>query len=95
MPRNKDDLEHRPIEPHLHSHMNALAAGLNDILNGKDCKKGEEKLGFALLIFPFGDAPEGRVNYISNAQRKDMIVALKEFIARNEGRYHPAPEQDQ
>ena len=38
---------------------------------------GTGKYGFAVLIFPFGEEP--RVGgYISNASRKDMIVALRE-----------------
>lgn len=36
--------------------------------------------GFILLTFPFGDDPDSRVTYTSNANRKDAIAALKEFI---------------
>ena len=43
--------------------------------------------GFALLFFPFG-AKAGRMNYISNAQRNDMLAALKELTARFEGRFN-------
>jgi hypothetical protein len=35
-------------------------------------------------MFEFGKA--GTVNYISNAHRADMLSAMKEFIARAEGR---------
>jgi len=36
-------------------------------------------------MFPF-DTPEGaRTNYISNADRRDIVVALKEIVARFEG----------
>lgn len=39
-------------------------------------KCGEE-YGFAVLVFPFGEA--GRTaHYISNARREDMIKALRE-----------------
>ena len=38
--------------------------------------------GFALLVFPFGDP--GISNYISNAQRGDMITALREAADRLE-----------
>lgn len=34
--------------------------------------------GFCLLVFDFGK--EGRMNYMSNANREQMLVALKEFI---------------
>jgi len=38
--------------------------------------------GFALLVFDFNSP--GRMNYISNAQRNDMIHALKELIHKFE-----------
>lgn len=40
--------------------------------------------GFNLLIFNFGEG--GATFYISNAQRADMLKAMKEFIAKQEGR---------
>jgi hypothetical protein len=43
--------------------------------------------GFALLVFPFVEG-DGRMNYISNAERGDMLTALKELVARMEGRMH-------
>jgi hypothetical protein len=42
--------------------------------------------GFALLVFPLGEA-NGRMNYLSNADRETMVTALKELVARFEGRY--------
>lgn len=39
-------------------------------------------LGFALLVFPFNEP--GMSNYISNAERKDMIKALREAADRFE-----------
>ena len=38
--------------------------------------------GFAILVFPFGDG--GTSNYISNAERADMIKALRETADRLE-----------
>lgn len=65
--------------------MKAMAKGLDEILNGPVRPK---KNGFVLLVFPF-DGPEGqRTNYVSNGQRQDIIVALKEMIARFEGQPH-------
>jgi hypothetical protein len=58
-----------------------LAQALDAILPelaGKD-----ERLGFALLIFDFGGPPHSNLHWISNAQRTDMIAALREFLARN------------
>lgn len=31
------------------------------------------------------------MNWLSNASREDMLVALREFIAAKEGRAHDAP----
>jgi len=44
---------------------------------GRD--KKTEQIGWAVLTFDF-KAEGGMINYISNAQREDMITALKEFI---------------
>lgn len=65
--------------------MQSMASALDDVLN----EKGEpKKTGFVLLVFPF-DGPEGqRTNYVSNGQRQDIIVALKEIVARFEGQPH-------
>jgi hypothetical protein len=39
-----------------------------------------------LLVFPYGQVSDGRVNYISNgANRRDIISLMKEMIARFEG----------
>ena len=48
---------------------------------------GEKRVGFVLLIAEFDQINAGRVHYISNANRSDMIAMMKEFIARAEGRY--------
>lgn len=49
--------------------------------------------GFALLVFPFHRP--GISNYISNAQREDMIKALEETLARwkNQDDF-PTPEEN-
>ena len=38
--------------------------------------------GFVVLAFPFGESPKNRMTYISNADRKDVINAMKEFIIK-------------
>lgn len=43
-------------------------------------QKSNEKWGFGLFLFSF-EGPE--FTWISNAQRKDMVKALQEFIQRN------------
>ncbi len=67
--------------------MDGLSAGIDQCLNpGR--QKGEAPLmGFTLLVFPFNDLKEGMVNYASNAERKDMIVAMKAIVARLEGTF--------
>jgi hypothetical protein len=72
------------IEPKFRAQMNALAAALDETLNGEATGR-DKTTGFVLLVFPF-NWPEGqRANYISNADRRDMLVALKEIVARFEG----------
>jgi hypothetical protein len=73
-----------PIEATYRDTMNRVAGALDEAFNGV-AKGNDRKVGFVLLVFPFG-ADDGRVNYISNgASRKDIVVMLKEQIARFEG----------
>ena len=41
--------------------------------------------GFIIMVFPLGDQ-QGRLNYVSNGKREDVLVMLKKFLkrARNE-----------
>lgn len=66
--------------------MQVLAVNIDGFLNGRDKGKITRRtIGFALLVFPF-DGPHGaRTNWVSNAQRADMVIALKEIVARFEG----------
>lgn len=73
-----------PIEEKYRAEMNLLAAAVDKSLNGEARPK---KIGFVLLMAKFGRIEGGRVNYISNADRADMIAMLKEWLARAEGRY--------
>lgn len=43
-----------------------------------------DDIGFTLWLWSKGDA--GHLTYISNGQREDMIAAVKEWLARMEGR---------
>lgn len=50
-------------------------------------------LGFALVTFEFNEPGMG--NYISNAQRPDMIKSLKETVERLEkGQDFPTPDNN-
>ena len=90
MPKLSD---HQQIEPKYHEVMQIMGRLIDELLNGENCPKGQKKNGFALLVFPFGQPNnEHRCNYMSNADREDMLATMKEFIARAEGRYFDAPE---
>lgn len=64
--------------------MNGLARQLDYMFN-KGLSGEQRETGFVLLVFPFGDAGSGRINYISNGNRSDIVTALKEIVARFEG----------
>jgi hypothetical protein len=47
------------------------------------------------LTAEFGKIEGGRVNYISNGNREDMLAMMREYLARAEGRYQDGPETKQ
>lgn len=57
-------------------------ADLNDVAKALENLFPER--GFTLFIFDWG--PGGTFDYVSNANREDVLSALKEFIAMQEGR---------
>lgn len=61
---------HGPIELEHRKTMNEVGTILGECFAG---------YGFALLVFDF-NTTTGRMNYLSNARRGDMIRALQEFI---------------
>ncbi|CAN5425277.1 hypothetical protein BH10BAC5_BH10BAC5_17190 [soil metagenome] len=63
-----------PIEEKYTYTMNAMAGTIARAFPG---------MGFALFITPFTDQPE-KVNYISNANREDMLEMLHETLKRFE-----------
>jgi hypothetical protein len=71
--------------------LRAIARALDDALNGTD-PATPKRNGFVVLIYPIGAEPGRRVNYISNVERKEMLVALKEIVARFEGRVQETDE---
>jgi hypothetical protein len=73
-----------PIQPAYAEMMRRIAGAIDEGFNGKT---GPKKVGFVLLTAEFGKIDGGRVNYISNGERDDMIAMMKEWIARAEGRY--------
>lgn len=78
------------------AHMKDIGAALDKVLN-PGLTGEERKVGFALIVYEFGQAPtNGRVNYVGNGKRNDVRAALAELLARWEGRYaEPTTEQKQ
>ena len=72
------------IQKQYREAMNQLAADLDTIFNGQ-AKGKDRQTCFVLLISPFDGPPGQRVNFISNGQRKEVVVMLKEITARFEG----------
>jgi hypothetical protein len=75
-----------PIQEDLINDMNMIACVLDEKF---------KPYGFCLLVFPVGSEKGGRMNYISNAVREDMLKALKEFIYANESGQPPVSQEIQ
>lgn len=82
-----------PIQAEHHALMNALAHGVDEALNGPRQIGIKPRLGFVLLVAEFGKIDGGRVNYISNGNREDMLAMCREYLARAEGRYIEPSEE--
>lgn len=78
--------QEQPIEPALRELMRDIGRVIGGAINQHTASTGEQ-YGFALLMFGLAGDEKSRMNYISNARREDLLTALKEFIARAEGRY--------
>jgi len=86
-----------PTDPEFRAIMNALADGLDEIFNGPKLpgRPRARDVGFVLLTFDFGQTDGGRVNYMSNGERADMIAAMREWLGRVEGRVAETPSTPQ
>lgn len=74
-----------PIEAAYVEQMNKLARFIDQRFNGL-ARGPSRKVGFVLMVFPFGDGHAGRCNFISNgADRADLAVLFREMAARFEG----------
>lgn len=82
-------MTHGPVQQEFVDALNSLAKHIDEVLNPDWTKGSSKRVGFALLTYHFGRDLQGtgRVNYIGNGKREDILVALKELIARWEGRY--------
>lgn len=81
--KSMQSLGDAPIDDAYREQMRALAVELDKYWNG-DAKGAARKVGYVLMVFPFRLEP-GRCNYISNANRADVTVLLREQLARFEG----------
>lgn len=81
----KHNLGSGPIEERYYEDMNAIAGFLDEHFNEDVKPPAVRTTGFVLMVFAFGDVKGGRMNYISNANRKDIITALREQLAYFEG----------
>jgi hypothetical protein len=73
-----------PVEAAYAGAMRAAAMGIDALFNG-DAKGADRETGFVLMVFPYGDH-SGRCNYMSNgADRRDVLVLMKEMVARFSG----------
>lgn len=74
-----------PVQSKYKEQMQALCEAIDSVFNGESLPK---KTGFVLMAFPMGEdiRGTGRCNYMSNANREQIIVLLKEQLARFEGR---------
>jgi len=79
--------EHRigsgPIEDEYRQAMNRIASLIDQAFNPAP---GRRRTGFVLMVFPFDNASSGgRCNYISNANRDDVVTMLTEQLAYFQG----------
>jgi len=74
-----------PVEAQYHEKLIAIMGALDEFLND-GAKGGARKTGLVVLMFPYGSATSGRVNFMSNgADRKDVVILMKEMIQRFSG----------
>ena len=74
-----------PVDKRYVAQMNELAHVIEAWLNGPKQIGVEPKIGFVLLVSEFGQIHDGRVNYISNGDRENMLVMMEEYLARARG----------
>lgn len=82
---------HGQIETAQRYKMNLVAGVLDNTFNPtapSGMPEEPKQVAFILLTARFGDIKDGRVNYISNGERSDMVNMLRELLDRFEGR-HP------
>ncbi len=79
---NERQLGDAPVEQKFQRQMMEVATAVDRHFNGTERPR---RVGFVLMCFEFGDNEGGRVNYMSNAGRQDVIATLRHQLARFEG----------
>ncbi len=78
-----------PIQPELKEGMLVVAETLDEFFNPNKKPGEKRKVGFVLMVFNFGvgekKRKDDRCNYISTANREDVITLLKEQLSYFEG----------
>lgn len=74
-----------PEERAHHADLEAKARQIARSLERFANPDGKREVGFALLLFRFGDPPQPST-YISNGDRADMIGAIEEWLQRAKAR---------
>lgn len=89
MERGEHEYGDATVDAEYRAKMIAICQTIDEFVN--DGVKGHDrKTAFVVMMFPFGAGP-GRTNFMSNGvDRKDLVVLMKEMIARFEGQ----PEVD-
>ena len=88
-------MTHGPIQEQYRKQMNRLAKLIDEFFNGRRKPNRKPTVGFILLTAEFGKIEGGKVNYISNGNREDMIAMMREYLARVESRYSEGSEAKQ
>ena len=68
---------------HVRISYQQIATMIDAVLNGDE----QRKIGFALLVFEFDNTENGYVNSVSNADHITLVMAVREWLARQEGRF--------
>jgi hypothetical protein len=68
-----------PVQAEIEQRMKAVGGMIAEFINAEVPEGAPPKWGFVLLTFQFGDGA-GRCNYMSNANRADIIELFKEQL---------------
>jgi hypothetical protein len=84
MPKTRNDIPQLgdvPIEAEYSAKMKFLERNIDRFFNG-GLQGKDRKIGFCLMVYMTDQAE--RANYVSNAERAEIVVALKAQLARLE-----------